>query len=63
MEPTPNKPPVEMTIHRMFQRLTAIMEAATPEQREEFKKCWLNSVHWFDAENEWLRQERLRNSR
>jgi hypothetical protein len=44
MEPTPKtRPPVEMTIHQMFERLTLLMDKATPEERERFKKAWLDS--------------------
>ena len=59
MKPTPNKPPLEMTIGQMFERLTLVMEKATPEERQKFKKGWLDSVHRFNAETERMRLERL----
>jgi pilus assembly protein TadC len=56
------KTPVPMTIHEAFRRLAEVMARKTPEERAEFKKTWLDSVHWFEAETAWMRQERLRNS-
>jgi hypothetical protein len=50
-----------MTIHQMLQRLTAIMEAATPQEREEFRKSWLSSIPAFNLETKRMGQERLRN--
>jgi len=51
MELTPKtKPPLEMTIHQMFERLTAIMEAATPQERERFKRAWLEGAERMKRE-------------
>jgi len=61
MEPPKTKPPLEMTIHQLFQRLTAKMEAATPEEREEFRRSWLSSIPAFNLETKRMRLERLRN--
>ena len=57
------KMPVPMTIGGMFKELTRVLQEAPEEDRQEFKKAWLNSVHRFDAETDWMRQERSRNSR
>jgi len=58
MEPTPKtKPSLEMTIHQLFQRLTAIMEVATPQERERFKRAWLGSVAEFNKRTEEIRFE------
>jgi hypothetical protein len=59
MDPTANRPPVVMTIHQMFERLTAILEAATPEERERFRKNWLAASEQFDADTARMRGERL----
>jgi hypothetical protein len=56
-------PPVPMTIGQMFQALTRVLKEAPESDRQKFKEIWLNSVHWFDAETEWKRRERFRNSR
>jgi len=59
MEQTPNtKPPVPMTIHQMFERLALVMEKATPEERERFKRVWLEGVERMKQE----RRQRIRNS-
>jgi hypothetical protein len=54
------KTPIPMTIGQVFQALTRVLKKTPEENRQGFKKAWLNSVHWFDAETEWMRQERLR---
>ena len=61
MELTPKaKPPVPMTMHQMLLRLMAVMEQATPEERELFKRAWLDSSLRFEAET---RRMRSRSSR
>jgi len=50
MELTPNKPPVPMTIHQMFERLTVVMQAATPEERKQFKRAWLEGAERMKQE-------------
>ena len=55
---TPNEPQLAMTIHELFRELALVMEKAEPAEREQFMKSWLDSVPTFDAETEWMRQER-----
>jgi len=52
------KPPLELTIHEFIQRLTVVMEKKTLEEREQFKKSWLDAVPRFDAETRRMQQER-----
>jgi hypothetical protein len=59
MELTPKtKPPLEMTVHQLFERLTLLMDKATHEERERFKRAWVEGAKRMKQE----RQERLRNS-
>jgi hypothetical protein len=56
MEHTPKtKPPLEMTVHQLFERLTLLMDKATPEERERFKRTWLEAAERVNRE----RQQRL----
>lgn len=47
--------PVAMTIGQMFKRLATTMEAATPEERDEFKKAWLDSLDDFNKRSDEIR--------
>jgi len=58
MELMPNKSPLEMTIHEMFERLTLVLEKVTREEREQFKKAWVEGAKRMNQE----RQKRQRNS-
>jgi hypothetical protein len=54
------KTPVPMTISEAFRSLAEAMARKTPQEREQFKKSWLDAVPRFDAETRRMRQERLR---
>ena len=57
---TPNRPPVELTIHEIIRQLTLVMEKASPEERESFRRAWLDSIPRFEVETERMRQERIK---
>ena len=50
MELTPNTRPLEMTIGQLFAQLTVVMENATPEERERFKRTWLDGAERMKRE-------------
>jgi hypothetical protein len=53
MELTPKtKPPLEMTVHQLFERLTLVMEKAAPEERERFKRTWLEGAERMNRERQ-----------
>jgi len=58
MEPTPNKPPLEMTIGQMFAQLAKQAEHWREQEKAEFRKAWVEGAERMNQE----RQQRLRNS-
>jgi len=44
-----------MIIHQLFDRLTVVIAAATPEDREQFKQTWLKLTVEFNRRTEEIR--------
>jgi hypothetical protein len=61
MEPTPNKPPLEMTIGQIVAQLAKQAEHWSEKEKEEFKKAWVEGAERMSQETAYLRRQRLQN--